>query len=65
MTLLKVLATPETIIKMYVQKKFAILIIHVLKENTKIIIFCRIPDTQIFQIVTVLKLLYLWFDKIY
>ena len=37
MTLLNVLATPEKIIKyMYKQKRYAILIIHVLKENTKL-----------------------------
>ena len=41
MTLLNVLATPEEMVKIYVQKKsYAILIIHLLKENTKMRDFC-------------------------
>ena len=41
MTLLNVLATPEEIIKIYIQKKsYAILIIHLLKNNTKMRDFC-------------------------
>ena len=64
MTLINMLANPENV-KLYVQiKNYAILIIHLLKENTKMGVFffylhARCKNKKIL-IITILKLQYIW-----